>query len=277
MQVFTPPKGIFKSTADNYKRPGERIRITQPIEFEGKKYRQVLYKKAFLGKMKNDIEGIVILNEDGEYISDTRVKKELVTLGYHFEAMLDDKGINELKNAMNSELELQMQADNYEDVIETIQIMKNSNIAGIDTVVSILKELPVQKKESNKAIGEYLKRVQSIKQEGFVFNYGVYDELYPYYREIFIKNFRKVKLVASGKNFYDDIKKEGQKRRKNIMTRLNSHEVFMGLNKLPVEIDLLRNIVKVYESVLDMKEEEYLRHLKSIEKNNINDRIKLLR
>lgn len=277
MQVFTTPGGKFKDTAQIYKRPGEKIRITLPIEFEGRKYREVLYNKTFLGKMARNIEGMIFLTENGEYVSNTRIKRELSSLGYYFENMLDDKSINEIKKAMIPELEIEKQIADYEQIIKAVEMMSTSKISGIDTVVSILNKLPEYKKENNKVIEAYLNKVQSIKAVEFFFNESLYNELYSCYQEILAANFKRVKLVSTGRSFYDDIKSEGKKRRRSLSSRLKPHDVFMGLNKIPVEMDRLKNIVSVYESVLNMKPEEYIKHLKSIEKNNINNRIQLIR
>lgn len=277
MQVFTTPEGKFKDIADKYKKSGEKIRITLPIEFEGKKYREIAYNKTLFGKTKRNIEGLIFVTEDGEYISDERLKRELSALGYHLEVMLDDKSLNELKNAVINDLDIEKQIIDYEHVIKAIERMNNSNILGIDTVISILNKLPNHKRENNKAIEAYIKQVELIRPEEFVFNTSIYNELYSYYREILIKNFQRVRLVVSGKRFYDDIKREGQKRKRSLSARFNTHDVYMGLTKLPVELDHLKSIVTVYESVSDMKQEEYLKYLKSVEKTNINGRLQLVR
>lgn len=277
MQVFTTPEGKFKSTADKYKKTGEKARISMPIEFEGKRYREVVYNKSILGKMKRNIEGIIFLSEDGEYVSNSRVKNELAKLGYQYEIMLDDKSIGELKKAVTPELEIEKLSADYGQIIKAIERMNSAGIKGIDNVISILQKIPLHKRENNNVIEAYLNHVENISRDDFVFSSEVYDKLYPYYKEILIKNFQRVRLVASGRGFYDDIKREGQKRKRNLTARFNSHEVFMGLTKLPVEMDHLKSIVTVYDSVSSMKQEEYLKYLKTIERSNITSRIQLLR
>ncbi len=277
MQVFTTPVGKLKDIADKYKKSGETIRVSMPIEHDGKKYREIVYNKTFLGKMKKNIEGIIFITEDGEYISNSGLKNELSSLGYHFEVTLDDKNINDLKSAITTELEMKKQIIDYKHIIKAIENMKVEKVLGIDTVVTILNKLPNLKSENNKAIEAYINKLQEINPEGFVFNATVYNEIYTYYREILIKNFQRVILAASGSKFYDDIKKEAQKRKRSISYRFNKHEVFMGLTKLPYEMDHLKKIVAVYEKVVAMKQEEYLKFLKTVEKTNINDRIQLLR
>lgn len=277
MQVFITPEGKFKEAADKYKKPGEIIRISMPIEYEGLKYREILYNKTFLGKMKNDIAGIIFVTENGEYISDSGLKNELCGLGYNFEVMLDDKSINGLKTAITSELDIEKQLIDYEQITKAIESMKTSNVTGIDTVISIINKLPDLKRENNKAIETYINQIQKIKPEEFVFKASIYNELYSYYREILLKNFQRVRLVITGMKFYDDIKREAQKRKRNIAFRFSRQEVVMGITKLPFEIDHLKKIVTIYERVGGMKQEEYMKYLKSVEKTNINDRIQLLR
>ncbi|MDF2672906.1 MAG: Uncharacterized protein K0R09_1171 [Clostridiales bacterium] len=277
MQVFTTPVGKFKDLADKYKKSGEISRISLPIEYDGKRYKEIVYNKKFLGRMKKNVEGVIFLTDDGEYISDIRLKKELSILGYQLEVIMDDKSINDLKSAITPELEIEKQVADYNQIKKAIDNMKASKEFGVDTVVPILNKLPDLKRENNKVIEVFINKLQLLNPDGFVFNTSVYNELYTYYKEILIKNFQRVRLVGSGRNFYDNLKKEAQKRKRNMSARFNGHEVFMGLTKLPYEMDHLKNIIKVYESVVNMKQEEYLKHLKIVEKTNIDYRIQLIR
>lgn len=277
MQIFKPTEGKFKDIADKYKKSGEVTRISMPIEFEGKIYREIVYNKTFFGRMKRNITGLIFINEDGEHVSNERLKKELCNLSYYFESLLDDSSIKELNNALASEIDIKKQMEDYEQISSALIAIKSEKLPGIGEVITILNELPNHKIENNKTIEEYLNQLQLITPEEFVFNKIAYNELYSYYREILIKNFQRVMLVNSGRDYYDDIKKESQKRKRSMTARLNTQEVFIGLSKLPVEMDHLKNILRVYESVADMKQEEYLKHLKDIEKNNINYRFQLIR
>lgn len=277
MQVFTTPNGKYKDISDKYKKSGETSRISLPIECDGKRYKEIVYNKKFLGRMKKNVEGVIFLTEGGEYISDIRLKKELSILGYQLEVILDDKSINDLKSAITPELEIQKLVADYEQIKMAIENMKSTKEFGIDTMVPILNKLPELKRENNKAIEAFINQIQLLNPEGFVFNTSVYNELYTYYKEILIKNFQRVRLVGSGRNFYDNLKKEAQKRKRNMSARFNGHDIFMGLTKLPYEMDHLKNVIKVYESVINMKQEEYLKHLKIVEKKNIDYRIQLIR
>lgn len=277
MEVFTTPVGKLKDIADKYRKSGETIRISMPIEYNGKKYREIVYNKTFLGKMKKNIVGVIFLTEDGEYISNSALRNELSSLAYNFELTLDDKNIKYLKSAITTELEIEKQLIDYEQIIKEIVSMKSEKVLGIDTVVTILNKIPNLKRENNMALEAYINKLQEINPEGFTFSASVYNELYTYYREILIKNFQKVRLIATGKIFYDNIKREAQKTKKSFFFRFTQHDVFAGLTKLPYEMDHLIKIVKLYAEVADMKEEEYLKYLKTIEKTNINDRIQLLR
>jgi hypothetical protein len=277
MEVFTTPVGKLKDIADKYKKSGETIRISMPIEYDGKRYREIVYNKTFLGKMKKNIAGVIFLTEDGEYISNSDIRNELSSLAYNFEVILDDKSISELKSAITSELKMEKQIKDYELFIKEIENMNSEKVLGIGTVVTILNKLPNLKRESNNALEAYINKLQEINPEGFVFNVSVNNELYAYYREILIKNFQKVRLIASGRRFYDDIKKEAQKKKKSLLKRFSKHEAFMGITNLQYEMDHFIKIVEVYEKVIDMNQEQYIKYLKAVEKTNIKDRIQLLR
>jgi uncharacterized protein YozE (UPF0346 family) len=277
MQVFTTPQGKYKEISDKYKKIGEAAKVSMPIEYEGKLYREIVYNKTLLGKTRRNISGIIFVTEEGEYVSDSNITKELANLGYYIEIMLDDISIKELKNAIVGEKEILKQQEDYEYISKVLEEMKKSNIQGIDAVLTVFAKLPNVKKENNIAIENYIAKLESVKPEGFVYNKSTYEELYEYYREILIRIFQRVRLVSTAKLYYDDIKREGHKRKRSITFRFNSHEIQMGLNLLPFEIDHIKKILMVYERVADMRQEEYLKYLKAVEKSNVNARVELIR
>lgn len=277
MQVFTTSEGNYKSIIGKYKKSGEIAKISSLIDFEGRKYREITFHKKTFGKIKKHIEGIVFITENGEYVSDERIKKELMYLAYYLEIMLGENSINELKNAMVPELEIEKDLENYEHMNCTLELFKKGNVLGTDNVITIFSKLPDAKRESTKAIDKYLKEIEKINEESFVFNSQKVDELYSSYREVLIKNFQKIRLINSGARFYDEIKREASKRKRNIGFRFNNEKVIKGITKLPYEMDSFRSIVRVYEKVAAMKQEEYLKYLKTIERSNIKDRMSLIR
>lgn len=277
MQVFSIPQGKYKDISDKYKKMGEAAKVSMPMEFEGKIYREIIYNKTFFGRARRNISGIIFVTEDGKYVSDTNIAMELANLGYYFEVMLDDAGINELKTAIAADREIQRLQEDYEKISKVLEEMKKSNIQGIDAVLNVFAKLPDVKKENNIAIENYLEKLGSLDPDGLVYNKSVYEELYEYYREILIRNFQRIRLVNTAGRYYDDIKREAQKRKKALGFRLNSQEIQIAMNKLPFEIDHLKKILMVYERVAGMKQEEYLQYLKSVEKSNVSARIELIR
>lgn len=277
MQVFSIPQGKYKDISDKYKKMGEAAKVSMPMEFEGKIYREIIYNKTFFGRARRNISGIIFVTEDGKYVSDTNIAMELANLGYYFEVMLDDAGINELKTAIAADREIQRLQEDYEKISKVLEEMKKSNIQGIDAVLNVFAKLPDVKKENNIAIENYLEKLESLDPDGLVYNKSVYEELYEYYREILIRNFQRIRLVNTAGRYYDDIKREAQKRKKALGFRLNSQEIQIAMNKLPFEIDHLKKILMVYERVAGMKQEEYLQYLKSVEKSNVSARIELIR
>lgn len=277
MQVFTTPQGKYKEISDKYKKMGEAAKVSVPIEYEGKLYREIIFNKTLLGKTRRNISGIIFVTEEGEYVSDPDIKKELASLGYYFEVMLDDISIKELKNAIVGEKEIQKQQEDYEQISKVLEEFRKAKIQGIDAVLTVFTKLPNVKRENNIAIENYISKLESVKPEGLVFNKSVFEELYEYYREILIRNFQRVRLVNTAKMYYDEIKREAQKRKKSLAYRINPHEIQMGLSKIPFEIDHIKKILIVYERVADMRQEEYLKYLKTVEKSNVNARVELIR
>lgn len=95
------------------------------------------------------------------------------------------------------------------------------------------------------------------------------------YRNILIANFNRIQLINRGRAFYDDIKKEAAKINKKF--RIGTNNTKDSFLKLENSIDYLKKILRLYEKVLDMSEEQYIKYLDKIDRENIEANIKLIR
>ncbi|MCR1935370.1 hypothetical protein ACQX0N_13075 [Clostridium tepidum] len=101
-------------------------------------------------------------------------------------------------------------------------------------------------------------------------------KVYKIYEEILKLNFKNIKLIYSGINYYDDIKKSINKKRKSFSIKFNK-KISEPLFKLEYQINYFKKLLKTYNKILYMNEREYLKFIYNSENSNINERLCIMR
>lgn len=277
MLVFTNGQKELNTLSEKYKKSGEISSVSLPIEFEGRKYRAIVYRQTLLGKPKKDISGIVFVNENNEAEGNQRVVKELLGLLYYMELLLDDKSIEAFNKAIAPDMEIQKEKRNYGEIIDMFQELKDAGVTNLENLRGLFIKLPQLKEENNLIIKKYIDAVNSIQTEDFVYNKEIQDKLMPLYRDVLLKNIQRVKYVNSGRYYYDDIKEKAGKLRGRYKWRLINRGGIEPLNKLDQTISYFKRMLKVYEQILNLNDAQYLKYIKNTESQNIESRLELIR
>lgn len=277
MLVFTNDQKELNTLSEKYKKSGEISSVSLPIEFEGRKYRAIVYRQTLLGKPKKDINGIVFVNENNEAEGNQRVIKELLGLLYYMELLLDDKSIEAFNKAIAPDMEIQKEKRDYGEIIDMFQELKDAGVTNLENLRGLFIKLPQLKEENNLIIKKYIDAVNSIQAEDFVYNKEIQDKLMPLYRDVLLKNIQRVKYVNSGRYYYDDIKEKAGKLRGRYKWRLINRGGIEPLNKLDQTISYFKRMLKVYEQILNLNDAQYLKYIKNTENHNIESRLELIR
>lgn len=273
MRVYTNDLGRYKAIAEKYKKSKEDVKLSLPIEFEGELYRVLeFFKSSFFEKSTT---GILVLTNDGFKVSDKRIQREVVKLSYYLDILLDDDSIERLKKAITPEKELKKETINYNDAIDVLTLLNSENVKGIDTVINVLKKLPESKIENNRALEEYLKVTKKYEDVDLAVNSEMIEELLKSYRDMLLVNFRRVKEINKGRAYYDSLKDLSSKNKKKISNKFNG--MSQRYTRLEMILDKLKNILIIYDRILDMNEERYIEFLKTQDNVNINSKLKLIR
>lgn len=277
MVIFEMASGVFKSTADKYKKRGEEAFVSFPVELNGKKYRQIIFNKMFFGKVKERMSGIIFVNEDGSLVESTNIKRELTEMFYNIEIIFGDEHLKKLSKAITAEKDILRDEEDFELINLVLEKFKKEGFQGIDIIVTVLTRLPNFKRENNKALEEFINKAEEYNKTTTVLNREIIGDVKFSYRNILIKNFQRIKLINKGRMFYDPILKETRKRRRKIMNRLTGVDNHIGMLKLEDTMAHLKKVVSVYDKILDLSEDGYEKYLKEMEKKNISERIALIR
>lgn len=270
---------IFKEISEKYKESSEISFISKPIDINGKLYREIIFNKTLLGKPNKKIAGTLYISENGELVRDIKLQKQIASTAYYSEIIFDEAYAKSLQRAITPEEEIIKEETQYNTVIGGLEVLKDEGVEGTEDVAEILLGLPKLKRDNNKAIEEFIQKLEEHKHQGDEksLNKTSINELLTYYRRILIMNFKRVKFINSQKESYNKISEQVSKRRKNIKTRLFDRHARYMLNKIDHTLSHLQRILTTYESVLSMSEAEYIKFLDRMDEEKIKSRLQVLR
>lgn len=278
MLVYQRAEGRFKEISDNYRNKNEVARVSLPIEYNGRLYREIQYNKVFLGSVRQTVTGYLYVTEEGEKVLDKKDIKELAYLAYQFEVLFDDVFKGGIPKAVIDEKQLKKEEKDFEKMLIALDALKAEGLKDVDKIEEAFSKLTVLKRENNRALEELINKVNSLSKPDLIFSREVLNEIMPYYREALLKNFKKIKLINSTRNQLDDVKQALNKKRKALRFRiLSGTELMDCLNRLEYGIDYFKKVITVYSSVADMTEGEYIKYLDNMDRKNVEEKLSKLK
>ncbi|GFR35675.1 hypothetical protein [Thermobrachium celere] len=216
MLVYQRAEGRFKEISDNYRNKNEVARVSLPIEYNGRLYREIQYNKVFLASVRQTVTGYLYVTEEGEKVLDKKDIKELAYLAYQFEVLFDDVFKGGIPKAVIDEKQLKKEEKDFEKMLIALDALKAEGLKDVDKIEEAFSKLTVLKRENNRALEELINKVNSLSKPDLIFSREVLNEIMPYYREALLKNFKKIKLINSTRNQLDDVKQALNKKKKSI-------------------------------------------------------------
>lgn len=274
MKIFTKHDSRLNPIVDKYKLEREVPRISMSIEYNGNKYRELVFNAAsLLGKSKNIINGLIFLDENNNVVSDKKKQRELSGIFFNLEQLLEDSFIKNLSKAIITENNLKIEEARVDFYEANLMLLNNRNVYGADKINEIIKLLPNLKRENNEAIQNFIDKVNEFKDAEFIKNDVLMFEIKPLYEETLMKNFEKIKLIGTGRNYYGDVKKEALKLFKRRLFGSMGNKMEGSASGLEYELNYLMHVVSVYEQIISMSNSEYIKYLNDMEKEHIKEMI----
>ncbi|MBD5639185.1 hypothetical protein HYI18_11420 [Clostridium botulinum] len=264
----------LKEKLNSYTHKGEYLLVSDGIKYKEIEYREVLFNKKNL--LIEEVKGIVYIDENNNIVQDKNIQKSLGRLSYYYEMFfcLDKK--NNIFKALRNEEDLCKENKDIELSIKALEFLQKEKIKDTEKVKNILLQLPSLRKKTNDLLKQMESIIESISNEEDTISEESFKKVYPIYKEILKLNFKNIKLIYSGINYYDYIKECVNKKRKSFSIRFNK-KLSEPLFKLDYQINYFKKLLKTYNEILCMNERDYLKSVYNSEKHNINERLKILR
>lgn len=277
MSVFSIPEGQLKDISEKYKKSGETAVISNPIEIYGKKYREIVYNKTFLGKANRKIQGLIYITEDGTVANDKKLQKQISEIAFYSRLIFDEAYAGNIKSAIAPESKIKREEEENKVVIGGLEVLNNDGVSSTAIIAEILSKLPQIKRENNSALEDFLYKLENYKGKEVLLSKTLIDELLQYYRSPLIKNFERIRLINKGRKYYDDISNEVSKRKKQFKTRFLDRQGKQILTMIENKISYLKKVLDVYDAIANMSEAEYIKYLNKMDETNINNNLETVR
>lgn len=277
MGFFTKVEGIYKETANRYKRFGEKAKISCQLEYDGINFREIVYNKKFLGKTKEEVSGLIYVTNDGAVISDRTTLREINDFAYRLEKFFDESYSGSISRLITSEGDVKREENEFKQMVEALNYLKDKGENGADVINNIITKLPESKRETNKMLVELNDKIKKYQDMNIALNKNILEEINNDYKGILLKNFERIKLINKGREYYDNIQNQASKLKKNIKIKVLSVTLTSSLTRLEFGIMNLKRILMVYESVINLNENQYLAFVERAEKQNIEERYNSIR
>ncbi|MBU5301911.1 hypothetical protein KQI45_17875 [Clostridium sporogenes] len=264
----------LKEKLNSYTHKGEYLLVSGGIKYNEIEYREVLFNKKNL--LIEEVKGIVYIDENNNIVQDKNIQKPLARLSYYYEIFFCIYKKNNIFKALRNEEDLCKENKDIELSITALEFLQKEKIQDTEKVKNILLQLSSLRKKTNDLLKEMKSIIESISNEEDTISEESFKKVYPIYKEILKLNFKNIKLIYSGIDYYDYIKECVNKKRKSFSIRFNK-KLSEPLFKLDYQINYFKKLLKTYNEILCMNERDYLKSVYNSEKHNINERLKVLR
>lgn len=278
MYFYTNDNKKFKRVASINKKSGEIYKVSQKLNFDGIDYRQIAYYKSFLGINGKEVSGLCYAINDGNIVSDKYTIENLAKLGYRAETFFDENSIKTYEGFIESDEKIKGKKEQYDAMIPALKLFKDENVAGCDEIMDILNKHIDYKIANREIVEKYIDKVKSYEgMEEVVFTEEMTEEIKNYYDEVFMQNFRIVKLFDKGRDYYGGIRKKINHEKRSVATAMTSPSIKKMSLRLETFIDYACNLLALYDKVIDLNEKEYIKYFNNVENEKIEERISLVR
>lgn len=276
MPTYTLASNEILEHIKPYIKKGEIAKVFNTLKYNNISYREITFCKKIFNKFRKENLGYLYINEKNEIINEKSLQERLAKLAYFSEIFYNTESRTCIVNAFQNDGAIEKDRKDYKLVTEGLDFLSKEGIVDAEQVKQIVIKLPSIRKKNNEVLKEFMSKSEEYKTEKNYFNAEMLEELLPTYREALSINLKKIKLIDSARECYSNIKKTAEKKRKQMSIRFN-RKITEPLMKISYTMGYFIKLVDTCEIISKMSDTEYFKYLGTIEKENINYRVKLNR
>jgi len=276
MPLYSLASKELLDSIKEYIQKGEVVKVSEILEYNDVLYREIIFSKRVFKNLGKEHLGFLFMDEKNEIVTEKSLQEKLSKLAYFSEIFYNTENRSCIVNAFQDEASVQKDIEDHKLVIQGLDYLTCEGINDLEKVEQIVNKLPVIRNKNNDALKRLMDMSNGKNDEKKHFNDFRLEELLPTYREALSINLQKIRLVYSQKDYYTHIKVVADKKRKQMFTRLNVN-LTKPLKKVSYLMDYFIKMINTCEKISKMSDVKYFKYLGTIEKENINFRVKLNR
>lgn len=265
------PKEIEKKISP-YIQKGESTKLIN-IKYDNKLYREIQFRKKAFGRGNYILKGILYLSEENEVVKSGPIIQGLGKLSFHYKNIFDRDNRFSLIATYEDEGAIKRQEDDFQKAINAINLLKDDINFDIEKIKSIIQKVISIRKRKNESIEKIIKLEEVLKNKNYVFDEEMFSNSYSIFEDILRDNFKSITLIYSTREYYDEIKKECNKKKRGISIRFNL-KVKENFYKLDYVLGYFKKIISTYSNIVDFNENSYIKFIRNrhneIIKENLN-------
>lgn len=257
MPIYAAPSKELMIKLKPYKKSTEDIKVSKPAMLHDRLFREVVFFKKLFKKFSSEPECYMYIDENDNIIEDKFLCERLGKLFYYMDIYLNEEPGSVL-SALQSEGDVNKDKNDYEKMIVGLEIIKKKEPENIDNVLQIMKKLPELRNKNNEKLKVLKDAIEEQKLKHEYFNEMMVEVLQPYYRDVLAVNYEKILLIGKGAEFYGDIKRKAEKRRRNSKFLFNTKHT-EHLIKVHYTMGYYQNLLRAYGNVVSMNYNQYIK------------------
>lgn len=276
MSIYTLASKEILDIIKQYTKRGEIVKVSEPLEYNNILYREIMFSKKLFNKFRKEDLGYIYINEKDQIVTEKSLQEKLAKLAYFSEVFYNTENRICIVNAFQDEGIIEKDKRDYKLVAEGLDFLTKEGIVDSEQVKQIIIKLPGIRKNNNEALKKLIDKAKECKEEKKYFNSYMLEELLPTYREALSINLQKIRMIDSGRECYANIKKTSEKKRKQMSIRFN-RKLTEPLMKISYMMGYFIKLVSTCEAISKMSDTQYFKYLGTVERENIDYRVKLNR
>ena len=276
MSIYSLTSKEILEHIKQYTKKGELAKISDPLEYNNILYREITFSKKLFNNFRKEDLGYLYINEKNEIVTEKSLQEKLAKLAYFSEVFYNKENRVCIVNAYQDETIIEKDKRDYKLVAEGLDFLTKEGIVDSEQVKQIIIKLPEIRKSNNEALKKLMTKAAECKEEKKYFNVVMLEELLPIYRDALSINLQKIRIIDSGRECYANIKKTAEKKRKQMSIRFN-RKLTEPLMKISYMMGYFIKLVGTCETISKMSDTQYFKYLGTVEKENIDYRVKLNR
>ncbi|MBU3144960.1 hypothetical protein [Clostridium sp. CF012] len=259
-----------------YTKRGEVVKIFDALEYNNILYREITFSKKMFNNFRKENLGYLYINEKNEIVTEKSLQERLAKLAYFSEVFYNTESRICIVNALQDDVAIEKDNKDHKLMVEGLDFLTKEGIVDSEQVKQVVFKLPTIRKRNNEVLKQLMDKSEKYKTEKKYFNAHMLEELLPIYREALSVNLQKIKLIDSARGCYSNIKRTAEKKSKQMSIRFN-YKITRPLMKISYMMGYFNKLVETCEIISKKSDTEYFKYLGTIEKENIDYRVKLNR